>query len=128
MAQSSHHHLPAEAWSPWGNQGRLARTGIAHSWELGGSSRLMSVPGSCGGASAPASSAGPTTASRSRRASSSNRGANGAALWTPEIKEIDEYIARADALLAGPDADFYRPFVDVIRAFHRALARPGIGE
>jgi hypothetical protein len=38
MAQSNHHHLPAEAWSPWGNQGRLARTGIAHSCELGGSS------------------------------------------------------------------------------------------
>jgi hypothetical protein len=42
-----------------------------------------------------------------------------------ELNEIDAYIARADALLDGPDADFYRPFVDAFRAFHRALARPG---
>lgn len=42
-----------------------------------------------------------------------------------ELSEIEEYIARADALLAGPDADFYRPFVAAFRAFHRALARPG---
>lgn len=42
-----------------------------------------------------------------------------------ELHEIDAYIARADALLAGPDADFYRPFVAAFRAFHRALARPG---
>lgn len=39
--------------------------------------------------------------------------------------EIDSYIARADALLDGTDADFYRPFVAAFRAFHRALARPG---
>lgn len=43
-----------------------------------------------------------------------------------ELAEIDEYIARADALLDGPDADFYRPFVAAFRAFHRALARPGV--
>lgn len=42
-----------------------------------------------------------------------------------ELAEIDQYIARADALLDGPDADFYRPFVAAFRAFHRALARPG---
>ncbi len=42
-----------------------------------------------------------------------------------ELKEIDLYIARADALLDGPEADFYRPFVAAFRAFHRALARPG---
>lgn len=39
-----------------------------------------------------------------------------------ELREIDAYIARADALLDGPDADFYRPFVAAFRAFHRALA------
>jgi hypothetical protein len=39
-----------------------------------------------------------------------------------ELSEIESYIARADALLAGPDADFYRPFVDAFRAFYRALA------
>lgn len=38
-----------------------------------------------------------------------------------ELSEIEEYIARADALLVGPEADFYRPFVDAFRAFHRAL-------
>lgn len=42
-----------------------------------------------------------------------------------ELREIDAYIARADALLDGPDADFYRPFVAAFSAFHRALARPG---
>ena len=42
-----------------------------------------------------------------------------------ELREIDAYIARADALLDGPEADFYRPFVDAFRAFHRALAGPG---
>lgn len=39
-----------------------------------------------------------------------------------ELKELDRYIARADALLAGPDADFHRPFVDAFRSFYRALA------
>ena len=42
-----------------------------------------------------------------------------------ELNEIDSYIARADALMDGPDADFYRPFVAAFRAFHRALVRPG---
>jgi hypothetical protein len=42
-----------------------------------------------------------------------------------ELTELETYIARADALLDGPDADFYRPFVAAFRAFHRALARPG---
>lgn len=38
-----------------------------------------------------------------------------------ELHEIDAYIARADALLEGPDAHFYRAFVDAFRAFHRTL-------
>jgi len=44
-----------------------------------------------------------------------------------ELREIDKYIARADALLVGPDADLYRPFVDAFRAFHRALDRTRVG-
>jgi hypothetical protein len=39
-----------------------------------------------------------------------------------ELKELDRYIARADALLAGPDSDFHRPFIDAFRSFYRALA------
>lgn len=47
-----------------------------------------------------------------------------------ELKEIDAYIARADALLDGPNADFYGPFVAAMGAFYRALAgsRAGRGE
>lgn len=42
-----------------------------------------------------------------------------------ELRTNDELIAKADALMDGPEADFYRPFVTAFRAFHRALARPG---
>jgi hypothetical protein len=41
-----------------------------------------------------------------------------------EVRSIDELIAKADALLDGPDPDFHRPFVDAFRAFVRALDRP----
>ena len=40
-----------------------------------------------------------------------------------ELKEIDAYIARAEALLVGSDEDFHRPFVAAIRAFFGALDR-----
>ena len=42
-----------------------------------------------------------------------------------ELREIDDLISAADALLAGPEADFYRPFVDAIRAMARAFDRSG---
>jgi hypothetical protein len=42
-----------------------------------------------------------------------------------ELTEIDELIRRADALLDGPDEDFYRPFVAAFHAFIGALNRPG---
>lgn len=42
-----------------------------------------------------------------------------------ELREIDSYIAKATALLESEDPDFHRPFVDAMRAFYRALARPG---
>lgn len=42
-----------------------------------------------------------------------------------ELKEIDDLIARADAIMAGPEADIYRPFVAALRAFAGALHRPG---
>lgn len=42
-----------------------------------------------------------------------------------EVEEIDRLISRADALLEGADADFYRPFVTAFRAFARALDRTG---
>jgi hypothetical protein len=44
-----------------------------------------------------------------------------------ELRELGELIARADALLEGQDADFYRPWVDAFRAFVGALHRPGTG-
>lgn len=40
-----------------------------------------------------------------------------------EVRTIDELIAKADALLDGPEADFYRPLVDGFRSFIRALDR-----
>lgn len=43
-----------------------------------------------------------------------------------EVASINEIIARADALLDGNEADFYRPFVDAVRAMARAFNRPGI--
>lgn len=42
-----------------------------------------------------------------------------------EVAELDQLISRADALLEGADADFYRPFVDAFRQALRAVARPG---
>lgn len=42
-----------------------------------------------------------------------------------ELKEIDRFIARADALLEGTDADFHRPFVAALRALFGAVDRPG---
>lgn len=41
-----------------------------------------------------------------------------------ELNQINSAIARAEALLDGPEADFYRPFVDAIRALARAFDRP----
>lgn len=41
-----------------------------------------------------------------------------------EVDEIDALIARADALMDGPDADFYSPWVAGFRAFIGALYRP----
>lgn len=40
-----------------------------------------------------------------------------------ELNQIDCAIARAEALLDGPEADFYRPFVDAVRAMARAFDR-----
>jgi hypothetical protein len=37
-----------------------------------------------------------------------------------ELKEVDDLILRADRLLDGPDADFYRPFVTAFRALFGA--------
>lgn len=42
-----------------------------------------------------------------------------------ELRTTDELIARATALLDGPEADFYRPFVDAFRAMARAFDRTG---
>jgi hypothetical protein len=42
-----------------------------------------------------------------------------------ELAEIDAYIAKATALLEGPDEDFHRPFRAALRSFFGALARPG---
>ncbi|MCO5159651.1 MAG: hypothetical protein M9939_00825 [Mesorhizobium sp.] len=44
-----------------------------------------------------------------------------------ELRSIEEVIAKADALLVGEEADFYRPFVDAFRAMARALDRSGVG-
>ena len=40
-----------------------------------------------------------------------------------ELRTITEIINRADALLDGPEADFFRPFVDAIRAMARLADR-----
>lgn len=40
-----------------------------------------------------------------------------------ELRSIDDLIAKADALLDGPEADFHRPFVAAFRAFIGALDR-----
>jgi len=42
-----------------------------------------------------------------------------------ELRTIEELIIRADALLDGPEADFFRPFVDAIRAMARIVDRSG---
>ena len=42
-----------------------------------------------------------------------------------ELKDLDTLISRADALLEGPHADFYRPFVDAFRQALRVVARTG---
>jgi hypothetical protein len=100
MAQSNHHHLPVEAWSPWGNQGRLARTGIAHSCELGGSSesgsrehQIEELTGLRYG--------------RQKSKKSTNTSPVRTQSWRARMR-----ISIARSLMW-------------IRAFHRALARPG---
>ena len=40
-----------------------------------------------------------------------------------ELRTITEIINRADALLDGPEADFFRPFVDAVRAMARLADR-----
>lgn len=40
-----------------------------------------------------------------------------------ELRDIDDLIMAADALLAGPESDFYRPFVDAVRSMARAFDR-----
>lgn len=40
-----------------------------------------------------------------------------------ELRSIDQLISRADALLDGSEADFFRPFVDAFRAMARAFDR-----
>lgn len=40
-----------------------------------------------------------------------------------ELRSLDELINRADALLDGPEADFFRPFVDAFRAMARIADR-----
>jgi len=42
-----------------------------------------------------------------------------------EIRDINSIINQADALLDGPEADFYRPFVVAVRAMASAFYRPG---
>lgn len=41
-----------------------------------------------------------------------------------EVREIDELIRKADLLLAGPEADFFRPLVDAFRQMLGAQGRP----
>lgn len=40
-----------------------------------------------------------------------------------ELRTIDDLIATADALLDGPNEDFYRPFVTAFRAMAGAFDR-----
>jgi hypothetical protein len=40
-----------------------------------------------------------------------------------ELRTINELINRANALLDGPEADFFRPFVDAVRAMARLADR-----
>ena|SRR5690554_4976114 len=41
-----------------------------------------------------------------------------------EVRDINDIISRADALLVGDEADFYRPFVIALRAMAGAFDRP----
>jgi hypothetical protein len=43
-----------------------------------------------------------------------------------EARSLEQLIAKADALLDGNDADFYRPFRDAVRSFFRNVAGSGI--
>ena len=45
-----------------------------------------------------------------------------------ELRTIDELINRADALMDGPDADFYRPFLAAMRAAARLVDSARTGE
>lgn len=42
-----------------------------------------------------------------------------------ELRSLEELISRADAYLDGPEADFFRPFVDAFRTMARAFDRTG---
>lgn len=54
--------------------------------------------------------------------------ASGVRYAKDELRTVDQMLARADALLDGPEADIHRPFVAAFRAFISALDRPGAGE
>src|SRR5690606_17464390 len=41
-----------------------------------------------------------------------------------ERSELDALIAKADALLVGPEADFFRPYVTALRTFFGAIHSP----
>lgn len=40
-----------------------------------------------------------------------------------ELRTIDELISKADSLMDGPEADFFRPFCDALRAMARFVDR-----
>lgn len=42
-----------------------------------------------------------------------------------ELRSLEDLIARADTLLDGPEANFYRPFVDAFRTMARAFNSAG---
>ena len=42
-----------------------------------------------------------------------------------EVRDLDELIRKADALLDGQDTEFVRPFVDAMRSFFRSVAGTG---
>lgn len=44
-----------------------------------------------------------------------------------DLAELNQFIARADALLESGDTDFNRAFIDGLRAFFGALDRAGAG-
>lgn len=51
----------------------------------------------------------------------------GVAYGRREVAEVDLLISRADTLLEGQDADFYRPFADALRQALRAVVGSGTG-